>query len=632
MAIVVTADSGFLLAGYSSSGIGGEKSQVSRGDSDYWVVKIDATGKKVGDKTYGGSDLDWLTAMIPIPAGGYLLGGYSRSSIGGDKSEVTRGHTDFWIIKIQEQATPPHPNTWNLRYGGSGVDRFTVVIKTRDGGYLSGGYSNSPVSGDKSQNNRGGADYWIVKTDEKGAKQWDRRYGGSNHDYLNRIIPTSDGGYLLAGSSTSGKGGDKNEGNRGDQDYWIVKISNDGTKQWDKTYGGSGFDDLRKVNQLSNGDYLLAGTSASGVSGDKTQPSQGGKDYWIVRIDQVGNKRWDKTYGGSEDENLESFTKISNGEFLLAGSSASGISGNKSQVSRGSKDYWLVRINSNGTLLWDKSYGGDQDDELYSVGITSSGEYFVAGHSSSGQSGDKTQASQGNSDYWMLKLSNTGEKLWDKSFGGSGVETLRSIIEVRGGGYVLAGSSNSPISGDKTQASQGGMDYWIIKTDAEGNKQYDQRYGGAGEEELRYIQRAADGGLLLGGRSESGVSGNRTQPSQGQMDYWLVKIAPVKTTPTTIARVVAKSETLAAVNLNAFPNPTIGHQVIVTFTVPQTQFVNLRVHDSQGRVLNTLFEAVAQAGQEYKSTWFVKNQSTGMYFLRLQTPSKACTQKLIVSK
>ncbi|HEX8532156.1 MAG TPA: GEVED domain-containing protein, partial [Cytophagales bacterium] len=210
------------------------------------------------------------------------------------------GETEDYTITIADPVVAS--SQWNKRFGGTGADSFSKVIRTADGGYLLGGYSASGTGGDKSESSRGGIDMWIVKTDAAGNKLWDKRYGGTGDDYLSTLITTSDGGYLLAGASFSGIGGDKSQDSRGSGDYWVVKIGSTGTKQWDKRFGGSAHDDVRAVLQLPTGEYLLAGHSASGLSGDKTQSSRGGQDYWVVKISSTGTKLWDRAFGGSADD------------------------------------------------------------------------------------------------------------------------------------------------------------------------------------------------------------------------------------------------------------------------------------------------------------------------------------------
>ncbi|WP_161888738.1 T9SS type A sorting domain-containing protein [Pontibacter russatus] len=626
-----TSDGGYILGGTSISPVSGDKTEASKGSSDYWVVKVDASGDKEWDRTYGGNGYESLESVQQTSEGGYIIGGTSVSGSSGDKTEPSRGDYDFWVVKLKVDSPPPVTAAWDRRYGGSGTDRFTVVVPT-PGGYLAGGYSSSAVSGDKSQGSRGGYDFWIVRTDRDGQKIWDRRYGGPSDDYLNRIIPTLDGGFLLAGSSRSGQGGDKSQPSRGSQDFWIVKISATGEKQWDRTFGGSGLDDLRKASQLPSGEYLLAGTSDSPSSGDRSQGRRGGNDFWVLKLSGGGDKLWDRRYGGSENEELESFMKAPGGGFLLGGSSASGISGDKSQESRGGRDFWAVRIDGDGNRLWDRGFGGSADEDLYSMGRNANGDFFLAGHSTSGAGGDKSQGSQGGKDFWMLLVSDSGEKLWDRRFGGSADEELRSIIQSHDGGYLLAGKSFSGARGDKSEASRGASDYWIVKTDAEGNREWDKTFGGPGAEELRYLLRTGGGGYLLGGRSDSGAGGDKSQPSQGGTDYWLVQVSPSGDTPLAQTLALEAEGFLEQAGLAAYPNP-FQDKIAIRFSLEQTQAAELKVYDSQGREVAVLFQGEAQAGKAYQVEWRpTERQAGGMYFLRLHSALETSSQKIILKK
>ncbi|QMU28781.1 T9SS type A sorting domain-containing protein [Adhaeribacter radiodurans] len=659
--MVAAPDGNYLLAGTSDSDKGRDKSEGSKcgeiieypaedggyytffpSAEDYWLVKIDGNGTKKWDKTYGSEDYDELATIIATPEGYVLAGSSAAYGIGGDKSEASRdttfqyasGKRDYWVIKLKEEL--PSMVQWEKRYGGSGKDNLTAIIKTSDGGYLSGGYSTSEMSGDKSQASQGKNDYWIVKSDKDGKKLWNKRYGGTDEDYLNTLIQTSDGGYLLGGSSLSGNGGDKTEASRGSRDYWIVKISSTGVKQWDKRFGGSGVEELQKVLQLATGEYILAGMSNSPVSGDKSQASRGEQDYWLMKIDKNGKKLWDKTYGGSLNENLEALALTLDGGFLLGGSSLSGISGDKTQASWGGSDYWIVRVNDKGTKLWDKRFGGAGEDNLMDLGSTrtATGNFFLAGHSTSGAQGDFSQSSQGGKDFWMLKINGEGTKIWDKRFGGSGHEGLRTILLTTDGGYLLAGRSESGISGDKTQPNWGSSDYWIVKTSSTGVKQWDKRFGGSGYEENRMALHTSDGGYLLGGRSDSGVSGDRTQPSQGGTDYWLVKVTPEATSIVAEREAMPLTEPVVEAELHSltiYPNPA-QDQVNIRFIIPQTQTATVQVYDSQGREVATLFQGQAQANQLYQLHWHARNQAAGMYLLRLHTLGKSQISKLLLTR
>jgi len=628
--MAATPDGNYLLAGDSFDEFTENRSEAAKGgSSDYWLIKIDNEGHKIWDKTLGGFGKDDFPKVVVAPDGGYVMGGTSGSNNSGDKSQVNPG---YWIIKIKEDQ--PTPTAWNMRYGGTGTDNLTSTIKTQDGGYLSGGYTNSGVSGDKSQSSQGKNDYWIVKSDKYGKKLWDKRFGGSEEDYLHRVIQTHDGGYLLAGSSFSSKSGDKSEDSKGNEDYWLVKTDAQGNKEWDKTFGGSGEEELVKVIQLSTGEYILGGHSNSPFSGDKTQVSQGGKDYWILKISNSGTIIWDKCFGGNGAETLSSFLQTPDGGYLLGGSSLSGKSGDKTQVSHGASDYWVVKTDMQGNLVWEKTFGGSDTDEAYSIGLSSNQNYYVAGTSNSGKSGDKTQESKGGNDYWLVTLDQEGNKLWDKTFGGSKDDKLTASTLNGQDHYVLAGHSNSDASGDKTQVSHGESDYWVVTVDQQGNLVQDQRYGGSDTEELRTVTPTKDGGLLLAGQSDSGVSGDRTQPSQGNFDYWLVKVAPVTNTMVA-ARQASLTKEPAVIteplNLQAYPNP-FQEKVTVRFSVEATQIVSLEAYDSQGQKVATLFQGPAQAKQPYEVEWQAKNQAAGLYFLRLQTAGKIQHQKLFLTR
>lgn len=623
--IIATTNGDYILAGYSQSDKGKDKSEDAHQTDDetndrfdFWLLRIDGNGQVKWDQTIGRYGNDYLSAITKTPDG-YLLGG-----------------SDFWTVKLQDENYPVPKDTWNMRYGGSGIEGLTTVIKTLDGGYLSGGHSLSGISGDKSQSSQAKNDFWVVKSDVAGKKLWDKRYGGTGDDYLHTLIATSDGGYLLGGSSLSPISGDKTESSRGDRDYWVVKISSTGVKEWDKRFGGTGFDELKKLLQLPSGEYILAGTSNSPAGGDKSQVSQGGQDYWILKISSSGKKIWDKRYGGSLNDALEGLALSLDGGLLLGGNSLSGVSGDKTQASRGGSDYWLVRVDATGKKVWDKRFGGSGEDNLTALGstYTSTGNFFIAGYSTSGKNGDKTQDSQGGQDFWMLKINGSGTKLWDKRFGANANETLRSIILTSDGGYALGGTSSSNLSGDKSQASQGSTDYWMVKTDANGKLKWDKRYGGNSQEELRALLQTNDGGYLLGGRSDSGVSGDRTQPSQGITDYWLVKVAPETKSMVATREAIETEETypsFQSLNLTAYPNPATN-RVNINFTLHVTQSASLKVFDSQGRELGTLFQGEAKANQKYEVKWEANNHTAGMYLMQLVTPSKVQSQKVLIEK
>ncbi len=213
---------------------------------------------------------------------------------------------------------------------------------TTDGGYILGGYSVSNISGDKTENTNGVTDYWVVKTDSTGIIQWQNNIGGNNIEQLSSVIQAFDGGYLLAGTSYSDISGDKTELLNGTHDYWIVKIDSIGNLIWQKSFGGSSGNRTYSLIQLSNGGFLVGGTSNSGLTGNKSENSLGASDFWIIETNSNGDPLWQNTIGGVDSDVFHNFIETSDGGFLLAGRSESNSSSDKDENSMGSADYWIV--------------------------------------------------------------------------------------------------------------------------------------------------------------------------------------------------------------------------------------------------------------------------------------------------
>jgi hypothetical protein len=414
---------------------------------------------------------------------------------------------------------------WDKTIGGSGGDNLSVVVATTDGGYLLGGFSSSDKSEDKTEASKGGDDYWVVKLNADGMKEWDKTIGGNGQDQLTALQQTTDGGYILGGSSYSDKSGDKSEENKQTEyfssDYWLVKLNADGSKAWDKTIGGNGQDELASLQQTSDGGYILGGFSNSDKSGDKSEASIGNGDYWIVKLNTDGTIVWNKTIGGSESDRLTALQQTSDGGYILGGSSDSNKGGDKTEDAKGSDDYWVVKIKADGTEEWDKTLGANGYDNLLSLRQTTDGGYVLGGFSNSDQGGDKTEQNKsggaGFYDYWVVKLQPDGTKAWDRTIGGNFNDYFRTLLPTPDGGYLLAGSSESGISGDKTGGNKGefGWDYWVVKLDANGTKTWDKTIGGGGNDIAQSLEQTPDGGWIVGGNSDSGIGGDKTEEFKG---------------------------------------------------------------------------------------------------------------------
>jgi hypothetical protein len=323
------------------------------------------------------------------------------------------------------------------------------------------GSSISDISGEKTEGCRGSFDYWIIKLDSLANIQWDRTIGGSSTDFFSCMKQTTDGGYILGGYSSSNRSFEKSENSKGGFDYWIVKLNCKGNIEWDKTIGGNSDEILTSLVQTRDGGYFIGGYSISGVSGDKTQPGKGCYDYWVVKLDSHGQILWDKTVGGSSWDYLEAVEQTSDRGYILGGYSYSDSSCDKSANNKGSTDYWIVKLNISGTIIWDKTIGGTGNNILSSIHQNADGSYIAGGSSSSAEI--KPDHSSTDFDYWIVKLTSMGEMKWDKAIGGDKDDVLSSLSEVKNNFFIAAGSSTSGKSYDKTQRSRGRNDYWLVE-------------------------------------------------------------------------------------------------------------------------------------------------------------------------
>ena len=406
-------------------------------------------------KSYGQikSTIQWqnaypfqLSTLKQISGGGYILSGGSVL-IGGNV-----------IIKTNLIGDP----IWqkNIRVYTSNF--FGCIIQTSDGGYMNGAMkytaTDSSTLYDATSFGYGENDYWIVKLDELGNKQWDRTYGSSSSDNLVKIIKTIDNGFILGGDS-DGAGGVKTEYPNGSMDCWILKLNSIGDIEWDKSIGGIDQDNLRDIIQTNDGGYIFISWSNSRISLDKTEASIGNGDYWVVKLDSQGNIVWQNTIGGNGNDLPYKIIQTKDNGYAIVGVSASTTSVDKIDNGYGGGDYWVVKLDSIGNVKWQKTIGGDFEDRGTSIIEDKDEGYLVGGFSKSNIAGNKTVSRIGGADYWVIKLDNIGNILWQKAIGGTSDDQISDIQKDINGGYLLFGNSNSDISGDKTKIGSS----WIVK-------------------------------------------------------------------------------------------------------------------------------------------------------------------------
>jgi hypothetical protein len=414
-AIELTDDGGYIIAGQSQSSISGDKTTSNKGFADFWVVKLNANGAIQWDKTCGGSLGDIARAIVKCSNGDFLICGQSRSPQDGDKSQTA--HLDF--------------------------------------------------------NNLNTFDYWVVRIDANGNKLWDKRFGWNGLEDIQKAIQTSDGGFLLGGNSNSNNGGEKTENVRGSYDGWLVKIDANGNKLWDKTLGGNQYEIVRDILELADGSFFVTfDCFTASTGGDITQAPKGGADVWLVKLNSTGYVQWDKRYGSTGDDRFPSIVKMNDGNYLIASTTENQQNGDALSTPKGYEDYWLLKIDPNGNRIWDKRLGGNGSDTFISIQKTVDGRFILIGSTLSSISGDVTENYRGSSNIWTVKVDENGSKLWDRRIGCDYIHTYHpTIIKATNDmGFVFVASSNSNISWDKSENSRGQEDFWVVKTGLSGTE------------------------------------------------------------------------------------------------------------------------------------------------------------------
>jgi hypothetical protein len=404
-------------------------------------------------KCLGGSAHDETKQVIVTSTGEYIVVG-STGSIDGDLlSNPSHGNYDAWIVKLSQAGSI----IWQKRYGGSNADDITSIDQTADGGYIAAGISMSS-DGDLTSN-YGYSDYWVIKLDTSGNIVWQKNYGGSLQEWATYIEQTSDLGYIVSGRSESNDG--DVSGNHGTYDYWIIKLDSIGNLQWQKSYGGLNDEVPGDIHQTLDRGYIVSGYTASNNTGDVTgnHTNSNTSDYWILKLDSIGDLQWQKSLGGNQYEISKSSCQLSDGSYVVGGTAGS-TNGDVTNMHGNSDEFWVVKLDTAGSILWQKAYGGNDADYCYSIFKTLD-KGFVLGGITYSTDGDVT-FKWGGYDYWIVKIDSAGTLQWQKSLGGYVDEDHTYVCQSSNGDYVVSGDSQSS-SGDITGHHSSGNDFWIVK-------------------------------------------------------------------------------------------------------------------------------------------------------------------------
>lgn len=405
---------------------------------------------------------------------------------------------------------------WVKTFGGSQNDEAYSIVQTADNGYVVLGYTQS-VDCDITDKTSTDSDFWVFKLTEQGVLDWSRTYGGTSDDRGQKLIKTNDNGYMIVGYTRSTDGDVSN--NAGLQDYWMVKLDTSGVIQWEKTFGFAGIDRAFSVIQTLDNGYFVTGfldvTASNGEGNDNKSQKHGVGEFWGIKLDANGVTQWRRYFGGSDNDRSYDTIQTEDGGFLMIGSSES-VDFDITN-NKGSYDFWVVKLSAQGTKIWEKSFGGTEIDIAYAISASDNDRYTIVGDSRSAD-GDIAQA-KGNADLWVIQIDDTGNLIWEKSLGGTQFDTGRGIAKTQSNGFVITGNSRS--SDNDLTENKGQSDVWTVLLDPSGNILWKHAIGGSQEEFATGVIQTTNLKIIIAGSTGS-IDGDISQ-NKGMKDAMIIK-------------------------------------------------------------------------------------------------------------
>jgi hypothetical protein len=470
--------------------------------------------------------------------------------------------------------------TWERTYGGGTWDDAISVQQTSDGGYI--------ITGTTDSFGAGNWDVYLIKTNVNGDTTWTRTYGGTDDDRGYSVQQTLDGGYIVAGWTRSF--------GAGSWDVYLIKTNATGDTIWTRIYGGTNYEWGASVQQASNGNYIIAGSTSS--------LGAGSYDVYLIKSNDNGDTLWTKTYGGESWDYGSSVWQTSDGGYIIAGYTNSFGAGND--------DVYLIKTDANGDTIWTRTYGEERFDYGYSVRETSNGDYIVTGSTSS--------FSKGSPDVYLVKTDANGDTIWTKTYGGASDDGGESVQEIADGGYIITGWTKS--------FGAGNDDVYLIKTDANGDTMWTKTYGGTNLDWGYAVQQTSDWGYIIAGLTASfGVGG---------YDVYLIK--------TDAGGNVGAEEVssyqpilLQSPALFVYPNPFRKKLRIMYKVGHVAHTVNLKIYDATGLLVKSFVLPSKNYNLTSEVTWqgddnFGHKVPAGIYFARFEIDNNKMTRKAVLLK
>jgi len=475
------------------------------------------------------------------------------------------------ILAVSGLSQPPD-TLWTRTYGGAGTDRAYAIQCTDDGGYVLAGFTCS-LSGVE--------DAYLVKTDSNGDTLWTSSYGGEGYDYAQDVRQTNDGGYIIAGHTSSF--------GAGSYDMYLVKTDALGHTQWTRSYGGQSEEMACSVRQTPDGGYIVAGHSYS------MGPSC---DLYLVKTDGIGDTLWTRTYGDEYLDQARCLQLTSDGGYIIAGYTESPPSFNA----------WLLKLDANGDTLWTRTYGDYFGEPLpcsaYCVQQTADQGYILAGY---------MIGPCMTSDIYVVKTNSVGDTLWTNLLPESNYssETAYSVQELGNGDLIIAGVKSPHYHED---------DAYLLKFSSSGTLLWSATYGGGYVDVARGIQFTDDGGYIIAGYTYS--------YGAGEGDFYLIKTGPDG------APVVPPEQGQAFPITYAlhppYPNP-FNASTVLRYEVPRSGSIHLTIHNLLGQQVATVIDRAMSAGS-YSAIWNAGDLPSGIYFLSMSAAGVQSVQKMVLIK